>query len=187
VLKHRTIQGSSFRSTAIKAGIFIASAFFLAHFAFGKPKIMADMQPAGQKGDSVLQEKFPFMLPNSTFAQLSIGSREFLETLMRKTHSEGNLPKNTVIAMPELIQTLSEWMPRLANDPNLSATLDRGAQVMENWFNRSEIDIYRLKGLKMRKVAAVLKALQEFPEEQKQLLSELREISKTYTGLVDGQ
>lgn len=104
-------------------------------------------------------------------------SRQFLETLRNNVNTDGVLPQNAVMSMPAFIEIVVEWAPKLANNPRLAANFETAAKVMENLFKRSGIEVYQHKGQNMREIAAVLKALQAFPAEQKQLLSEL---SKTF-------
>lgn len=165
-MKQKNMHQSSFKSAAIKATIFVASAFFVAHTVFGKPALL---KPAQEKQ----QPDSGYRAPSFIYAKLSIQSRQFLETLRNSVNANGDLPQGAAMSMPALIQILGEWAPKLENDPNLAASLEKSAEGMESWFKRSGIRIYELKGLKMREIAAVLRALQAFPDEQKQLLSEL--------------
>ncbi|MFA5930238.1 MAG: hypothetical protein WC861_05120 [Candidatus Micrarchaeia archaeon] len=183
-MKQKTMHQSPSRSFAIRATIFAVSAFFLAHAVFGKPALLKPAQ-AKQMPDSCYQAQgsthlvpgAAYQTPTAIYATLSMESRQFLETLRNNVNTDGVLPQNAVMSMPAFIEIVVEWAPKLANNPRLAANFETAAKVMENLFKRSGIEVYQHKGQNMREIAAVLKALQAFPAEQKQLLSEL---SKTF-------
>jgi hypothetical protein len=174
VVKQKTMHRLPVGQIAFKTGILVTS-FFLAHMAFGKPA-------AKQEQDSIPPAKSQKMAPISTFAQLSMQSRQFLEKLWSQVNANSS---GAVISMPTFIEIVVEWSPRLAKDPNLTANLENAAGNMESWFGRSGIQIYKIKAQSMREIATVLRALQGSPEEQAMLQAELEKISKTYTGLVE--
>lgn len=170
------MQQSSFRPAATKATVLMASAFFVAHTAFGKPS----MKPAQEKQvpDSGYQAGHAaYQAPNAIYDSLSIQSRQFLETVRNNVNTNGVLPQSVVMSMPAFIEIVVEWAPKLENNPKLAANFETTAKVMENWFKKSGLEVYKYRGLKMREIAAVLHALQAFPAEHKQLISEL---SKTF-------
>ena len=181
VVKQKTMHQSSFRQAAVKTTLFFASAFFVAHFAFGKPNLAARENPSGKlwpslSGDSVV------MKSNAIYAQLSMESRQLLTNLQNIVNRSGSLPSDYYVPLPFVVQAIGEWGVQFASSPKaVIERLEASAKGLKAYAARTGDYRYFIKYLNTLAQLQVLRALQAgaSPEAQKRLLDDFAG-SKTF-------
>ena len=174
MVRYKPVHQSSLRSAAIKTGIFITAAFFLAHFAFGKPKLAAGATPSekpwpSMSGDSVITKS------NTIYAQLSMESRQLLTQLQDAANRGGSLPSDYYISIPFVVQAISEWGEYFSRSPKaVIEHLEASAKGLREYAARTGDERYYVKYLNILVQLEVFKALGEnaSPEQQKRLLGD---------------
>jgi len=181
VLKHRTIQGSSFRPTAIKAGIFVVSSFIVAHAVFGAPKLASRATPAENPWPSLAVSDTIKGEANAIYARLSLPSRQLLANICDQLNRSGTIPSGYFFPEKLALQAIAKWGAKFAENPqgmlNALESRMKGARSMKD---RSPADhVAYLNALAQLQFFKTLSAAT--PEQQKQLLDEA---GKTCTRLV---
>ena len=163
---------SSYRQTAIKTTLFFASAFFIAHFVFGKPNLAARENPSGKlwpslSGDSTVTKS------NAIYARLSMESRELIARLQNIVNRGGSLPADYFIPLPFVVQAISDWGAQFSCSPKAMIDhLEASAKRLKEHAARTGDGRYFIQYLNTLAQLQVLRALQAgaSPDEQKKLL-----------------
>ena len=174
MVKQKTMHQSSFRSAAIKTGIFVASAFIIAHAVFGKPVLAG--APSKLATDSTRNASPGFQTPMSIYARLSMQSQALINDLQGLVNKSGLLPASTTVAAPFVLQIISENSESLSLSMGVTVSnLEKRVEALKEMCAKTRDGWLKAKLANLQIKLAVLKTFSEqaTPEEQKKLLSEL--------------
>ena len=136
---HQSSSRQVVKRTAIKAGIFIASAFFLGCLAFGKPKLFA--KSADFPWPSISVSDTTRGQAGAIYARLSPQSHQFLTSLCDQVNRSGKIPDGYFYPEKLALEALAKWGRSFSESPlGVLDALKDAEKYARAFRNRSEAD-----------------------------------------------